>query len=388
MAKGKVYVSATYNDLLDHRAAVSKALTKMGYEVHCMENYVATDERVDDNCAKDVAECNFYVGILAQRYGWVPKNQEYSITELEYRQARKQIYTRCLIFILDRDASWPQRWIDAIHDGVAAAKLKAFRDEFSETATATFTSVDDLVREVMAAVHIEDAKAWKLELQAEFDICLVNSRVQPTETSNNLLYIVDAETSLDPSLLDVVQAAIASAGAAQLITIDLGYSGGWWSTRLLLLIGLLAEFTKVNCFVFYDSGEYIGTCALHDTRRELSVHFTPIATAFAKALPERRAFDPIEDVPQIVDRFLQQLEELGGEEKLRSQVAPHVVKRFHGFNQEIVNLVPIRDHVQRQWAVLAKPYQYVAIKEADSEVSIVDRLVFASRVAERTLARL
>jgi hypothetical protein len=43
----KVYVSATYNDLKEHREAVTRALQKMGYEVRCMENYVATDERTD-----------------------------------------------------------------------------------------------------------------------------------------------------------------------------------------------------------------------------------------------------------------------------------------------------------------------------------------------------
>ena len=58
----KVYISATYNDLKECREAVMQALQKMGYEVRCMENYVATDERVDARCTTDVAECDLTLG--------------------------------------------------------------------------------------------------------------------------------------------------------------------------------------------------------------------------------------------------------------------------------------------------------------------------------------
>lgn len=95
----KVYISATYSDLREHREAVAHALRKMGYEVRCMEDYVATDERTDARCTQDVASCDFYVGIFAQRYGWIPPGQDCSITELEYRQARSQAArTRCLLW--------------------------------------------------------------------------------------------------------------------------------------------------------------------------------------------------------------------------------------------------------------------------------------------------
>lgn len=37
--------SSAYEDLKDHREAVTLALCKIGYDVRCMEDYVATDER-------------------------------------------------------------------------------------------------------------------------------------------------------------------------------------------------------------------------------------------------------------------------------------------------------------------------------------------------------
>ena len=43
--KKLVYISSTSKDLKEHRTAVYKALHKMQYDVVCMEDYVATDER-------------------------------------------------------------------------------------------------------------------------------------------------------------------------------------------------------------------------------------------------------------------------------------------------------------------------------------------------------
>jgi hypothetical protein len=55
----------------------------MGYLVRCMEEYTATDERTDERCKEDVATCDFYIGIIAQRYGWIPPGESRSITEIE-----------------------------------------------------------------------------------------------------------------------------------------------------------------------------------------------------------------------------------------------------------------------------------------------------------------
>jgi hypothetical protein len=126
-----------------------------------MEEYTATDERTDVRCREDVATCDFYVGILAQRYGWIPPGEERSITEIEYRQARSQRQrTRCLMFLLQDDARWPLAWVDALHDKNSAERLSAFKRQLVGESTHAFRTVEDLVREVMAAVHMEDSKTW------------------------------------------------------------------------------------------------------------------------------------------------------------------------------------------------------------------------------------
>lgn len=390
-AMKKVYISATYNDLKEHREAVAQALRRMGYEVRCMEDYVATDERTDARCTQDVATCDFYVGILAQRYGWIPPGRECSITELEYRQARSQsARTRCLIFLLHEDAPWSQRWIDALHDPASAVKIARLREELNGTATGVFISVEDLVREVMAAVHMEDSKTWKLALQQEFETCLRQSRVEPfsaPESLGNTAYKLYLGSSEAASIIEVLQAAIANANVAKLVGIDLSKSGGWWSTRLLLLAGLLADYTQVSKLVFSNAGTYVGTCGLSDTRRAIGEAFPAIAKAMADCLPERRGFDPAADIPEIVRLFSNKLQQMGGEESLKLPVLPHVVQAFRGFNGERLQFEPTQDVIQRQRELLTKRYQYVAVEEPGSRITIVDRLLFASRVAELALAR-
>src|SRR5262245_56249600 len=66
------YISSTYKDLKEHREAVYKALHKIRYDVVCMEDYVATDERNVDKCCAHASGCDIYIGIFARRYGYIP----------------------------------------------------------------------------------------------------------------------------------------------------------------------------------------------------------------------------------------------------------------------------------------------------------------------------
>ena len=82
----RVYVSSTYSDLVEHRAAVYRVLRQLRHDVRAMEDYVAVDERPVDECLADVATCDVYVGIFAWRYGYIPPAEQnpqgLSITEL------------------------------------------------------------------------------------------------------------------------------------------------------------------------------------------------------------------------------------------------------------------------------------------------------------------
>ncbi|WP_422772741.1 HEAT repeat domain-containing protein [Plantactinospora sp. WMMC1484] len=145
----KVYVSATFRDLQECRAAVQLALRRLRVEDVAMESYVAEDRRPLERCLADVAECDVYVGIFAWRYGFVPAGYDRSITELEYREALTG-GKPCLIFLLDEEAPWPRSFVDR---GADADKIEALRAELADRhMCSAFRDPADLAAMVTAAV--------------------------------------------------------------------------------------------------------------------------------------------------------------------------------------------------------------------------------------------
>ncbi len=156
----KVYLSSTFRDLEQYRAAVFAGLEKAGLDVARMEAYTAADQRPLDLCLADVASSDIYIGILAWRYGYVPpaahgNPESKSITELEYRQASAS-RLRKLIFLADPATRerWPQASRDDLTgEGDGGEKLRRLRDELSTDRTvAFFRSPEELATLVLAAI--------------------------------------------------------------------------------------------------------------------------------------------------------------------------------------------------------------------------------------------
>ena len=135
-----IYLSSTYADLVRPRKAVAAAIERLqGHTVVGMESYLASDERPVDRCLADVAMCNYYVGVFAWRYGFVPPGQTRSVTELEFREAVRSNKPR-LIFVLDERAKWPERSIDPERE-----RIQSLRRELLDTHLASvFASAADL----------------------------------------------------------------------------------------------------------------------------------------------------------------------------------------------------------------------------------------------------
>jgi hypothetical protein len=161
----RIYLSSTYADLQEHRAAVYHALRRLRHDVVAMEDYVAADRRPVDKCLRDIAECDIYVGIIALRYGYVPTDDNpdrKSITELEFRHATRLGRPR-LLFLLDKNAPWQ---VDLTDWGDEAAergqRIERFRTELERSCTVScFSGLDELAGQVAAAVqlHLADGEA-------------------------------------------------------------------------------------------------------------------------------------------------------------------------------------------------------------------------------------
>jgi Domain of unknown function (DUF4062) len=93
----KVYISSTYRDLKEHRQSVIDFFhhLKEQFTVICMEGYVAEDKTPVQKCLEDVCNCDIYVLVLANRYGFISEDacsnpDRLSVTELEYLTAVKE----------------------------------------------------------------------------------------------------------------------------------------------------------------------------------------------------------------------------------------------------------------------------------------------------------
>ena len=149
----RVYVSSTYEDLKDHRAAVGDAIRRLGYTTFGLEEWAAAEDTPFEHILQDVATADLFVGIIAHRYGYIPNDPDnpegLSITELEYEQAQRS-RIRCLMFVVNREAPWPAAYIDG---GAPAEKLRKFIDRIrAVNVVMPFTTATDLSSQVVAAL--------------------------------------------------------------------------------------------------------------------------------------------------------------------------------------------------------------------------------------------
>ncbi|NTW55370.1 MAG: tetratricopeptide repeat protein [Chlorobaculum sp.] len=146
----KVFISSTYDDLIDYRTAAIRAVEGTNYQAGKMEVFGARSEEPVKACLKEVEECEIFFGIYALRYGFVPDGSDISITEMEYLHAKEKGKT-IYCFILDEENQpWLKKWIE---EGEGKAKLEQFKKLVQKKHTRdTFTTPDDLRAKVANAL--------------------------------------------------------------------------------------------------------------------------------------------------------------------------------------------------------------------------------------------
>src|SRR6266446_4598663 len=68
----RIFISSTFEDLREHRAAAIRVLRQLGHEVIAMEDLVALSNAPLAKIIEMVDRSEAYVGIFAWRYGFVP----------------------------------------------------------------------------------------------------------------------------------------------------------------------------------------------------------------------------------------------------------------------------------------------------------------------------
>jgi hypothetical protein len=101
-----VFISSTFKDLIEYRKAAIEVVQRLNCKSTAMEFFGARPDDAETVCDKEISECDIFIGIYAHRYGYVPDNQEKSITQQEYELAKK-LGKDCLCFIVKKEYSWP-----------------------------------------------------------------------------------------------------------------------------------------------------------------------------------------------------------------------------------------------------------------------------------------
>ena len=239
----KLYISSTYRDLREHRAAVDRALRRMGHDVIGMEQYVAEGGRPLARCLADVRSADAYLMILAWRYGYVPvidNPDGLSITELEYHEALDK-GKPVLAFLLDPSAPWPPSEMDGMSaQPQTAAEIERLRGDVGRDHLAgIFRTPEDLASQASAAVAAQGATTG-----------LIERLLSETSVTAGDMGAFGRGGEINDSSLIAIKNMVTSVGESRALVVDLGLGDEWWSTRLFLLASLARTITPVRQIVF------------------------------------------------------------------------------------------------------------------------------------------
>src|SRR5262245_151266 len=139
----RIFVSSSFEDLREHRAAAIRVLRQLGHEVLAMEDMIAGSSAPLAKVLEMVDRSEAYVGVFAWRYGYVPDRAdppppatinapvvqgaidgETSITHYEYLRA-VQRKLPVMAFLLDEHYPWPPHLIDGFDKTRARAPENA-----------------------------------------------------------------------------------------------------------------------------------------------------------------------------------------------------------------------------------------------------------------------
>lgn len=153
--KYQVFISSTYNDLIDERKQILNYLLMADCIPAGMEAFVATDEEQFDVIKKVIDLCDYYILIIGKRYGSLNEKTGLSYTEMEYNYAIDKGIP-VLVFAIDDSVKLSPDKTEV--DTAKKKKLQEFKSKAMQNRLASIwaTSAD-----LMAKVAISIMRAQK-----------------------------------------------------------------------------------------------------------------------------------------------------------------------------------------------------------------------------------
>ncbi len=137
--KYQIFVSSTYDDLKDARQQVIKATLEMGHIPVGMEMFSAGDDEQWKVITRQIDESDYYVVVVAHRYGSVIEGVSYTEKEYDYAVSKG---IPVMGFIISDKASWPPMAMDT--DTEKIESLKKFKEKVKQKPINYWDSALDL----------------------------------------------------------------------------------------------------------------------------------------------------------------------------------------------------------------------------------------------------
>ena len=137
--KYQIFVSSTFEDLENERDQVIKAILEMGHIPVGMEMFSAADEEQWAIIARNIDESDYYIVLLAHRYGSITDGVSYTRKEYEYAVS---MGVPVLGFIIEKNATWPPKFVDKTEP--ACSQLKEFKAIVRAKPVSEWSSAADL----------------------------------------------------------------------------------------------------------------------------------------------------------------------------------------------------------------------------------------------------
>lgn len=148
--KYQVFVSSTYEDLKEERATVITALLKNGFIPVCMEYFTASNRTQWEVIESIIPQCDYYVVIVAGRYGSIEETTKISYTQKEYELAYK-CNVPCIGFVHSNVGSLPFEKVE--EDADTREKLKEFTKLVKSRMCSFWSDKHELASAVTTSLH-------------------------------------------------------------------------------------------------------------------------------------------------------------------------------------------------------------------------------------------
>lgn len=422
----RIFVSSSFEDLMDHRAAAIRVLRQLGHEVLAMEDMIAGTAAPLAKVVEMVDRSEAYVGLFAWRYGYVPTRTakqhppvpthnplvegavvgETSITHYEYLRALQRKLP-VMAFLLDEHYPWPPQLIDGfdtsrVQAPANADKIRALRRQLQqERVVSWFTTPSDLEARVSAAVTMAGLTR-QLDLQP--------ATALPPGTG------VAGDSSAE---YGITQAIIAAGDHQRALKIDLATT--WWSTRLYLIASLAQRLTQAQRILVVDTRA--SDMALSDPEQPAAERFVgqiSIRAILSTIGPKLQALEefakwlqarPVgynqaaSEIHELLDGWRKAFGDTQGthamEAAAKIDLTPEILRRWFGDallqqplhiadlqRASVVDLLRLLDYPNDYVPVLIRYTPATARLESSERVDVVDKGALNARLARSYLVEL